>query len=233
VFFFNPTMIYVTVVLINLFLFFTVWQFSRVSDTQKDWWNFLILPSLMTTATAAYTTLLTNKLIIQLLFIFNIVLLYIYLKHIYYYLIRPQAYQPFSIENITSYGNFLTFFLVATTIYGFQSFLSIQTWLLMIIIMLASVLTIYQIMWANKIDFNKGIIYLLISCLIIVELSWSISFLPINYNIAGLTIAICYYMLIGLVRHFLLDKLDKKTIKLYLGFGFTSLFIILVTARWL
>ncbi|MCK4554591.1 hypothetical protein KAU19_06575 [Candidatus Parcubacteria bacterium] len=233
IFFFNPKMIYVVLVLVNLLIFFAVWQFAKYSDTNKDWWNFLILPALMSTAVMVYTILLSNKFVVQLLFVLNIILLYFYLRYIYYYLVRPAAYKAFSIENISSYGNFLIFFLVATTIYGMQAFLSIQTWLLMIIMLAATGLIVYQVMWANKIDFGKGLIYILISCLIILELSWSISFLPLNHHIAGLIIAICYYMLIGLVRHFLLDKLDKKIIRLYLGFGLTSLFIILITARWL
>ncbi len=235
VFFFNPKMIYVVLALVNLLIFFAVWQFSKASNVNKDWSCFsgIILPSLMSTAVLVYTILLSSKFIIQLLFILNIVLLYFYLRYVYYYLARSIAYEPFSIENISSYGNFLIFFLLATTIYGMQAFLSIQTWLLMIIMLAASGLIVYQVMWANKIDLGKGLVYILISCLIIIELSWSISFLPLNHNIAGLIIAICYYMLIGLVRHFLLDKLDKKIIRLYLGFGLTSLFIVLITARWL
>ncbi len=233
IFFFNPKMIYVVLVLVNLLIFFAVWQFIKDSDMNKDWWNFLILPSMMSTVVVIYTILLSNKFLIQLLFILNIILLYFYLCYIYYYLVRPAAYRAFSIENISSYGNFLTFFLIATTIYGMQAFLSVKTWLLMIIMLAATCLIVYQVMWANKIDLNKGLIYILISCLIILELSWSISFLPLNHHIAGLIIAICYYMLIGLVRHFLLDKLDKKIIRLYLGFGMASLFVVLITARWL
>jgi len=255
IFFFNPKMIYVVLVLVNLLIFFAVWQFSKASDISKDRWSrfsLMILPCMMSTSVAVYIILLSNKLVVQLLLILNIVLLYLYLRYIYYYLIRPAAYTAFSIENISSYGNFFTFFLVATTVYGMQAFLSIQTWLLMIIMLMASGLIVYQVMWANKIDLGKpralemlrggqgiskvrgkGIIYILISCLIIFELSWSISFLPLNHHIAGLIVAICYYMLIGLVRHFLLEKLDKKIIRLYLGFGLTSLFIVLITARWM
>ncbi|MCK4554024.1 hypothetical protein KAU19_03605 [Candidatus Parcubacteria bacterium] len=235
IFFFNPKMIYVVLVLVNLLIFFAVWQFSRASNANKDWSCFsgIIFPSLISTAVVVYTILLSNKFVIQLLFVLNIILLYFYLRYIYYYLVRPAAYKAFSIENISSYGNFLIFFLVATTIYGMQAFLSVKTWLLMIIMLAASGLIVYQVMWANKIDLGKGLIYILISCLIILELSWSISFLPLNHHIAGLITAICYYMLIGLVRHFLLDKLDKKIIRLYLGFGLTSLFIVLITARWL
>jgi len=236
IFFFFPKMIYVVLVLVTLVIFSAVWQFYRASEINKEWWSRLggiILPVLMSIAVVAYTTLLSSKLVIQILFILNIILLYSYLRQIYYYLIRPLAYEAFSIENISSFGNFLTFFLLAATIYGLQSFLNISIWLLMIAMLAVTSLIIYQVVWANKIDLRKGLPYILITSLILFELSWSVSFLPLNHNISGLVIALCYYMLIGLVRHFLLDALDSGKIKFYLGFGFTSLFIILFTARWM
>lgn len=233
VFFFNPKMAYVVLVLINLLIFFSAWRFAKASEDEKQWWNFAILPSMMSTAVIAYAVLLSNKFAIQLLFILNIVLLYYYLRYVYYYLINPALYEPLSIENISSYGNLLTIFLFSTAIYGMQSFLNIQAWILISAMLAINGLIIYQVMWANKINLNKSIIYIFISCLIIVELSWAVSFLPLNHQVSGLTIAICYYMIIGLVRHFLLDKLNKQIIKSYLGFGFISLFIILITARWL
>jgi len=233
VFYFSPRMIYVVLVLINLFIFFTVRRFNQASDINKGWQNFVILPSLMSAVVIAYCTLLSSKLIIQSLFIFNIILLYLYLRYLYYYLVLPASYEAFSIENISSYGNFLTFFLAAATIYGLQSFLNTSIWLLMVIMLVVTGLIAYQVIWTNKIDLSQGLPYIFISCLIIAELFWSISFLPLNHNISGLALAICYYMLIGLVRHFLLDKLDKKKIKLYLGFGFTSLIVLLFTARWM
>ncbi|MBU4454984.1 hypothetical protein KJ586_00515 [Patescibacteria group bacterium] len=233
VFFFYPKMIYAVLILVNLFIFFTVWRFSRASDVDKSWWNFFILPCLMSASIIAYTVLLANKTIIQSLFILNVILLYFYLRYVYYYLLRPAAYKPFSIENISSYGNFLTFFLISAACYGLQSFLNLRVWLLMAVVLLAAALIIYQIIWANKIDFKKSLPYILINCLILAELSWSLSFLPLNHNVSGLTLAICYYMLMGLSRHHLLGGLDKSKIKLYLSFGFISILIILLTARWL
>jgi len=97
----------------------------------------------------------------------------------------------------------------------------------------ATALIIYQIIWVNKIELKKGLPYILISCLILVELCWSISFLPFNYNISGLSLAICFYVIIGLIKNYLLDKLDAVKIKTYLILGSVSLFLILFTARWL
>ncbi len=232
-FYFNPKLIYVVLILINLSIFFAVWQFTKAGNAGNNWWDFMILPGLMSAAAVSYSILLSSGLLIQIMFCFYIVLLYIYLRYVYYYLARPAAYTAFSIENISSYGNFLTFFLISAAIFGLKSFLNISVWILIIALLIASSLITYQIIWANAINIRKGAIFIFINSLILIELFWAAFFLPINHHVAGLSMAICYYILIGLVRHFLIEKLDAKKVKLYLGFGLTSLFIILITARWL
>ncbi|MFH1233753.1 MAG: hypothetical protein V1649_03860 [Patescibacteria group bacterium] len=233
IFFSYPKMIYVIFVLVNLTIFFPLWQWAKASNINKQWWNFFILPAIMSSMVIAYSIFLNNKILIQSLFIIDIFFLFFYLRSVYYYLIYPQSYELFSIENISSYGNWLTFFFLSATVYGLQSFLDLPIWLLELIMLAVIILIVYQTIWANKIDFKKGLPYILICCLILIELSWAISFLPFNYNIAGLILAIGYYILIGLVKDHLLDKLDKKTVKTYLGIGLTSLFLILLTAQWL
>ena len=217
----------------NLLIFFASWQFCRASQVDKKWWNYLILPAVMSTLVLAYSVFMSRQLLIQLLFVFNLAFLYLYLRQVYYYLLNPLAYEVFSIENISSGANWLSFFFLAATVYGLQSFLNLPILWLALVILAVTALIIYQIIWANKIELKIVLPYLLISCLILVELSWSISFLPFNYNISGLALAICYYVIIGLVKNHLLDKLDAKRLRMYLLLGSISLFLILFTAKWL
>jgi len=233
IYFFYPKLIYAAAVLINLLIFFAVWQFCAKSQVDSEWWNYLILPAVMSTAVMAYSVFLSSKPVIQLLFVLNLVFLYFYLRHIYYYLLNPSAYEIFSIENISSYVSWLSFFLLASTIYGLQSFLNLPIFQLVLIMLAAAALIIYQIIWVNKIELKKGLPYILISCLILVELCWSISFLPFNYNISGLCLAICFYVVTGLIKNQLLDKLDATRVKMYLILGSVSLCLILFTARWI
>lgn len=232
IYFFYPRLIYVTAALAVLLVFFVVWQFGRASIVDSQWWNYLILPAIMSVAVMAYSVFISAKPVIQLLFIFNLVFLYLYLRQVYYYLLNPLAYAVFSLENISSYVNWLVFFLLASMLYGLASFLNLPISWLMLIMIGAAVLLVYQIIWVNKIEFKAGLPYILISCLILVELFWSISFLPFNYNIAGLALAICYYVIIGLVKNHLLEQLDAVKVKMYLILGSISLFLILLTAKW-
>ncbi len=232
-YFFYPKLIYIAVVLINLFIFFAVWQFCAASQVDKQWWNYFILPAVMSSVIIGYSIFLSSKLIIQFLFILNLFFLYFYLRHIYYYLINPSAYEIFSIENISSYISWFSFFMLSSVIYGLQSFLNLPILNLALIFLAVSILIIYQVIWVNKIDFKSGLPYILISCLLLVELCWSISFLPFNYNISGLCLAICFYVIIGLIKNYLLDKLDANKVKMYLMLGSISLFLILLTAKWI
>lgn len=231
-YFFYPRLIYVTAALAILLIFFVVWQFGRASKIDKQWWNYLILPVMTSNAVMAYSVFISHKSIIQLLFIFNLVFLYLYLRHVYYYLLNPLVYKDHSLENISSYINWLAFFFLSATFYGLAFFLNLPISWLVLAMIGATVLLVYQIIWVNKIELPVGWPYILISCLILTELFWSISFLPFNYNIAGLSLAICYYIIIGLVKNHLFNKLDAAKIKMYLILGLISLFLILFTARW-
>ncbi len=233
VFFFNPKMIYTALVFANLLIFFTITQFTKASDISGSWWNFLILPALLTTGLAAYSVLFANNFIVQLLFAFNAIFLYFYLKIIYYYLIQTKSYKNLSLENISSFGNLLIFFFVSSVVYGLQSFLNIPVWPLAIIVAVVAALIVYQMIWVNKIEAKSAFIYVLIGSLILVEFAWAMSFLPFNFNAAGLILTICYYMLAGLTRHHLLDNLQKRIVKLYLSLGFGSILLILLTTRWM
>lgn len=233
IYFFYPKFIYAAAAAINALIFFAVWRFCAASQIDKKWWNYLILPAVMATAVMAYSVFLSYKTVIQLLFAVNLVFLYFYLRYIYYYLLNPDSYKTFSIENISSYAGWLSFFLIAAVIYGLESFLNLPILLLALIILAATALLSYQIIWVNKIELKSSLPYILISCLIVVELCWSIYFLPFNYNISGLCLAICFYVINGLIKNQLLGELDRVKIKIYLALGSASLTLILFTARWI
>lgn len=233
IYFFWPKFIYASAILTDLLIFFIVWQFSKASAIDKRWWNYWILPSLTAAALLSYSVFLENKPIIQLLLVFYAVFLYVYLRHVYYYLLKPLSYRVFSIENISSYSNWLTFFLFSSSAYGLASFLNAPIhWLVLIIISVAFLLS-YQIIWVNKIDFKSSLPCILIHCLLLTELFWAISFLPLNYNISGLSLAICYYAMTGLFKNYLLNKLDQAKVRMYLILGGSGFLLLLITAKWI
>jgi len=233
VYFFNHKMIYFSIIAIEVILFFTVRQFTFTSRKDEKWWNYFILPALFTLNLIIFSALMPSKYFVQILLIFNLVFLYLYFRSIYYYLMEHSKYKENSMQNFSSYANFLSIYFIASAMYGLQSFLNASVWLLMSILLVEVLLVVYQVMWSNKIDIRMGFFYIVLSGLVILEIAWTVSFLTLSYYILGLIIAICYYLLIGLVRFYLLGTLTATQIKHYMILGCASILFVLLTARWL
>lgn len=265
-FFFKPKMIYLALVLSLCLVLFTIRQFARAGPAAKGWWKFIIFPSMFLLSVAAYTTVIASKTVIQLLFLLNAVFLFFNLRSVYYSFLNPIAGSKLAVREISSYGNFLIYFFISASLYGWLSFLSLPLWPLMLVIILVSLIVIYETLWENKINpapqahalthlaftpsetltrhkggsgyswggvnFREALVFIIIGSLILLEIAWSMSFLPLNFNIIGLILAICYYIVAGFIKYYLLDNLNKKIVKSYLFAGLGSIFILLLTARW-
>lgn len=230
-FFFYPKFFYLVLILVNLLILFSLKKITGKRLGDRDFWNLSILPILFSTSLIIYSALLTNRFFVQFLFIINLFFTYYYLKNVYSRSDETDNSKAF-LENIYAYGNFLILFFASASAYGLKSFLNISIWLLILVMAGIILLTIYGSLWANKITIRTGGIYIFIVCLALIQLAWAIYFLPLSYNTLGLILAICYYILMGLVKSHLKDNLNKKVIKLYLIFGLLSMALILLTARW-
>ena len=230
---FFPKSLFVVMVLLLLMDLFVVRQFLIASKRQEKWWLFIFLPLVFTFGLVTFSTMLTNKLVIQFLFVSNSFFNYFYFLTIYNYLINHTKYKKNSLENISSYGNFLGFYFICSSIYGMQVFLNAEIWRLMIALAFISLIVVYEVFWANNIDNNARFFYMLVLTLMIVEFAWAISFMTLNYYILGLILAIFYYTIIGLTRFYLLRTLNPRTIKSYLILGISSVVLVLFTANWI
>jgi len=234
IYFFYPKSFYYCLVLLFVIISISIFAIAKkAKEPSSKWYIFLILPLFFIFSTVAYTILLSSNFLIQLVFALDVLFLYFYYKNIYYFLIRPKFYRENALENLSSYGNFLIIFFAFSAFFGFQSFLGIKTWILILISAPVIWLVTYQVILTNGILFKNGLIYILLNTVILIELFWSASFLPLNYNGIGLILAICYYMLIGIIRFNLKGKEGEKKIKFYLLFGIISILAIILSSKWL
>ncbi len=235
---FNPEYLYLSLVFIFLSVLYSGRQLVLASVKKEKWYNIVLLPIYLSFSVVLLSAMIpTNhffgKLSIQFLFIFVSILLYYYFKFIYYYLINHSKYSERSLEYFSSYANFLSVYLISSAVFGFQAFLNIPIWTLMILILFFLIMIVYEVMWINNISKPQAYFYMALVCLAVFELAWAISFLTLSFYILGLLIAIVYYVLIGLVRFYLLEIINKKIIKTYLLLGSVSILIVLLTSNWI
>lgn len=227
----RPKFFYFSLVLVNLIIIYSIKKLSEKKLLELELWNLAILPISFVSSIMLYSTLLTNNISIQILFITTLIFTHYYLKNVYFRKKEKEGRKDF-FENISSYGNFLVLFFTSASAYGLKSFLNTPIWILILMLAIIIALMVYESLWANKISMKRGGIYIFLSCLVLIQIAWSIYFLPLNYNTLGLILAICYYILIGAIKYFLRSNLNRKTVKLYLIFGFLSIILILLTAKW-
>jgi hypothetical protein len=225
-FFFKPSLFYYALFFSNLLLLAAVAVITGKKIISRDFWSFTIFPLLFSSAVAVYSLLLTNHYLIQFLFALDFFIILYYLKNIY------RGEQKEFLENISSYGNFLAIFFIFSALYGLRAFLNTPVWILILSAAAVIILIIYQIFWAVKLLSARSLVYIFLACLIIIQLSWALYFLPFNHNTLGLILAICYYMIIGLLKSSLGGKLTARVLKLYLFSGFSGITLLLLTAKW-
>jgi len=233
IYFLYPQKVYVILVLIFLSFFFLTRQYSLEGGGEEKFYNLMILPTLFTFGLIVFSFYVSSKIFIHFSFVVNLVFLYFYFRTIYYYLIKKEGYITGAMENLSAYGNFLTFFFFSSFFYATQKYLGINIWKLVAFVMIISFLIMYQIVWVNKIDKRIGLFYIFLIGLIIVELAWSISFLTLNFYVLGLLLAINFYILVGLTRFYFMGRFNAKIVKMYLVYGLFSILTVLLSARWI
>lgn len=228
----NYRLIYFSVVLLLLLFFYTIKSFLRQTKIKESVFGLLLLPSYYTVGLVAFSTMIASSFWVHFLFVVNAIFLHFYFSIVYNYLINCDKYKKGTLENYSAHGNFLSMYFIASSIYGLQSLVSFSVVYLVSILLLFVAAMVYQVMWVNKIEKRISQIYILIFVLVVVELAWVLWFLTLSFYILGLLLALYYYVLIGLIRFYLVGNFKRDIVKLYLIFGLSSILIVLLTARW-
>ena len=87
-YFFNNKLIYVVLVVVLLLLFFAIRQFVLAGNSSEKWYNFYISPALLFSSLIFFTTLIVGKWLVQIALISATVLMHLYLKMLYIYLVN-------------------------------------------------------------------------------------------------------------------------------------------------
>lgn len=232
-YFFKPSLVFVYSLFFLLFVFFSLREFINKSTKKEHLFNFYLFPFLSFVLVVAFTAILSSRFLIQLIFVLEFIFLYNYFKTIYYKLLNPVKFKNRYLKNFSAYTNFVLFYFLSSIIYAYQIYLKINFLILLFFFLIFSFLIVYQVFWSNELYRKENLFYIFLVVLCFLEIAWVVSFMSLNYYILGLLVSISYYIIIGLSRFFLLDKINKQIIKSYLVFGFLSIIFVLLTARWI
>lgn len=157
-------------------------------------------------------------------------------------------------HNFFSYLNLLTVFMFFASFGSANIFLGVNNWLLLIFAAIISLIIFhnnYYIlsflkasdkgdliqMLNQKIENLVGqnqiqkILFTLIPTLALIEIFWSLSFLPTSFYVNSFILTLGYYLISGLIKNYLTNGLTPKIIQKYFIASGICLLLIIFTAR--
>ncbi len=226
--YFKINFFYILLFLINFLLFFSLKKISNKKIKDKEFLSYLILPFFFVNGLILYILLKESVYLIHLLFVLLIFFVYYYLRQLYLY---SQDKTSVKWGNLSFYTSYLALFFVFSFVFGYRSSLS-SIGFLTIVLTIATIMLTYYMFWSYDLNKSNNFIIILVIGIIMTELAWVFFFLPFNYNIIALILAILFYMITGITRLYLKESLNKKKIKFYFSVGFGSILLILLTAKF-
>lgn len=157
---------------------------------------------------------------------------YWYLENIFHYFYQPQAYQPYALENITTYCNILIAWFSFSVLYATRVFVSASIFLLIPATAVLIILLLLHIAWSAKIPFRENLPILLTETTVMTELATVVLLLPTSFYAAGLLLVIPYFLMVNLTRHHVRGTLLRPVIMRYAIIGVLTLAVTFTTAPW-
>jgi hypothetical protein len=232
-FFYYPQ--YLAYFILFLIAFFVTQSiyFVHNSKIKDSWWNLVIFPSTLSIALFFSLTILSDVTFQRIITFLSAWLVATFWRKAYLFLHEPKKYRLGSLEYLSDYGNIFVILLLSISFYGFRDYLETSFLLLIFGLTFIVILVFYNFFWSNKFIFQDFWPYLLISVLIVAELSWAISLLPFTYINSAILLTVTYYALTHLQKLHLQAKLTNEKIRHYIVFFTVTFIIIFLSARWL
>lgn len=229
--FWFPGSYYWCLLAFNLCFWFYGYQL-RTSTKQSNRLFYFVLPWLFMNAMFFYSGLMVNKLVIVLFVFLGLLLSYYYFRGLRHYLSRENFMTTSSFSVWTDVLSLLLVFLASSFSYGLNYFLNVADWALLLIIVLVLFLAIWQNIFIIINDYRRSLFLSSLFLLAISPVAGALFFLPFNFNVQGIILAITYYFSLSFMRFSLLNNLTNKKIKYNLIFIIALFLVLFLTIKW-
>lgn len=193
----------------------------------------LILPTLFTLAVASYYFLLPVR------WLTRIPVAALFGLAFYTLLLSQNVFNVSSIRTIPLYRVASTVVLVLTLLTAFLLFNVIFSFRLLfiynaVLVFLLSFPLILQLLWSIEMEGINSflIVYSLILSLVVGEIALALSFWPITQAMASLVVSTGIYITLGISTHFLREKLSRRVVWEYTGWGIAVFTIAFLATSW-
>ncbi|MEK7094928.1 MAG: hypothetical protein AAB886_02380 [Patescibacteria group bacterium] len=201
----------------------------------NEWRHIAFTVSFFAAGGSFFITFIETPLLSYALSLYIAVFSALFLEHLFRFIERPSLYRPYALEYTGLVMQISAFYFVSASLFGLRTFVrdAIPLWALGIIEGVSAAFLAYSALWMGKVRDSEALRLSLIGGWALAALFVAHAWLPAAYTVLGALLAVWMYLLLGLWRSVLLQKLSKPVLVRYLAFGAAAMFILLITARWI
>lgn len=227
-----PKSIFISVALGIVFIFLGA-KLIGGGAKSKSWLLFSILPILIYFSFSLYAALLANWFAVQSVMFVSSGLIFYYFKNLYYYLVSEDNSKILKLDSFSATAGFLVVFSLFASAYTLPLFVRLDLNIILLIILPLSWFLFLQPTLIGRIKIKDSLPIVLADTLILAQMSWLFSLLPLNPNVIGLLSALTYYLLLIVTRLSLKGAVNRRNLKWPLVLVIIATFALLLSARWL
>lgn len=146
---------------------------------------------------------------------------------------QPARYQPYSLESLSLAANLAAFFLIGASILGYVALLSLPHWVVPSTVLGVSGLLVAETLWVSKVRGERLPGLVIAGSLLLAEAAAALLLLPVSFLVAGASLAVAYYAVVGILRAHALAACNARVVQRYAGVALLAVVAIVGTARWI
>ncbi len=228
----RPDWIVASVAIVVFITVVSVWLLTGRAFRNFGFWNFVSTPLLFIIGACTFL-LLVDNFVVRQLFIVSIMVLYILIsQNIFSFNYRSKRYQPYALENIYSYINMVTLFLIYASCYGAALLLGISFWAFLPVIFILTGFLFTRTLWSYKIIWKDSKRFIFIVSVLLTEVAIAVYYLPTSFVVNAFILLVVYYLAANIFKDQLRDNFNPKAVRIYLLISLSALIATFLTTRW-
>ena len=198
---------------------------------EKKNYFFLASPIFLLCGSVLFLIFLKNSALMHLSILLFSFIFFLFSESLFAYFYDYEN-QSHPLENVLTGINLLALFLIYSHLFLFLTLFNFSLWIMLPLLILTTFISSYQLFYIYKIAQKINYFYSIITAIIILEIFWSIMFLPTNFYVNGLILINVYYIIIGTSYFYFMEALTKPRIIRHLSISLIIIILTLATAKW-
>lgn len=211
----------------------SLWSLTHERSDGNHFFQFITSPLALIGSAASFYIFIDND-IVRWIYVVGVAVIYsLLLKNIFSFLHQTEHYQPYALENIHSYTNMLSLFLLLGSIFGANMLIGVPFLPLSLVISVVSGLLYSRTLWSYKISWKASWFFTLIAACTMAEVASVMSFLPVSYAVSAIVVITVYYLYMNISKDYLKDSLSARGVRTYALIAGGIFLVVLLTTKWI